>query len=169
MKLLRIIPALLMIFALSSCEKAILEPETVTNSEVKSIDKTFYFAPEIRPGQVNEGYNMEVSLEEVNADGFFSINWGNDLEYYTFSIIPADSEVRLLKFFDGKYCLDIKEMDFNQRNNSFDLNIVENEKGTMSISIGDELIFENTQKSFSPEFGKYSTDGGLKVSKFRLQ
>ena len=167
MKLSTIIPALLMIFALSSCEKTI--PEKVTNDEVKPIDRTFYFAPEIKPLQVSNGYNMEVSLEDVNVDGFFSINWGNDLEYYTLSVIPADSEVRLRKFFDGKDCLEIKEMDFNQRSNSFDLNIVENEKGTMSISMGDEILFENTQKSFSPEFGKYSTDGGLKVSQFRLR
>lgn len=167
MKLLTIIPALLMIIALSSCEKTI--PETVTNEEVRSIDRTFYFAPEIKPGQANEGYNMNVSLEEVNVDGFFSINWGNDLEYYTFSIVPADNEVRLLKFFDGKDCLEIKEMDFNQRNNSYEVNVIEDEKGTMSISIGDELLFENSEKSFSPEFGKYSTDGGLKVSKFRLR
>lgn len=167
MKLLTIIPALLMFFALSSCEKTI--PKTIINDEVKPIDRTFYFAPEIKPGQVSAGYNIEASLEDVNIDGFFSINWGNDLEYYTFSMVPVDNEVRLLKFFDGKDCLEIKEMDFNQRNNSYDLNVLEDEKGTMSISIGDKLLFENTEKSFNPEFGKYSADGKLKVSKFRLR
>ena len=166
MKLLTIIPAILLFLVLSSCEKTL--PETVINDEIKSIDRTFYFAPEIRPGEESNGYSITASLEEVNIDGFFSIKWGNAEEHYAFSFIPADNEVRFLKFFDGKDCLEIAEMDFNLRNNSFDFEVIEDEKGKVIVSLGGVQLFENSAKSFTPESGTYSADGGLKVSKFRL-
>jgi hypothetical protein len=142
--------------------------QEVFSEEFTSIEKSFYFAQEIKKGQVNKGYRFEASLEEVNDSGSFSMKWGNSEEFYALDLIPADNEVKFLKHFDGKDCLEVEEVNLISRSNSMILDVVEDTNGKVIISLGGNLMFENTREAFIPSLGKYTAKGDLKVARFKL-
>ncbi len=167
MRLATLILAFLALTTFTSCDKTLEENSMIDN--VEKVESSFFFAPEIKDGQVNSGYELEATLEKVSSEANFYIKWGNANEYYSFEFIPAESEVRFLKFFEGKDCREIMEFNMLERSNTLQFHAKEDQDGKIEVSLGNELLFENTEVNFKPTVGKYRGLGGLSINNFKLR